>query len=205
MGGYGSGRPRSTYHVEDALALNLAKLIRDQLIRPGRWRGDLVWRNTETGEKVGSISYIAIMCPETGTGSIELHYAVHNGAGQRTLHREDVMLEALRQPYGGWLWYFRCPRSDRRCRKLFLPPGEVRFAARQVYKLPYRSQADAPFDRALSQAFKIRDRLKAVTGIGDVVWRPKGMHEATFQRELARLASYEAVCEARIMEFVKRL
>lgn len=205
MGGFGSGRPQTRVHVEDALALDLAKLIRDELIRPGSWGGPLVWRNTTTGEEVASISYIATLCMTSGTGSMELRYTHSSGGEKPVSVRQHVILEGLHQSFGGWMWHFRCPRSHRRCRKLFLPPSQTRFAARQVYKLPYRSQAQTPFDRALSQAFKIHDRLHAVTGIGDVIGRPKGMHEKTFQRQLQRLVPYEAVCETRMMELIKRL
>ncbi|MEM1151561.1 MAG: hypothetical protein AAGI03_13545 [Pseudomonadota bacterium] len=205
MGGYGSGRPRTNSYVEDAIALDLGKLIRDQLLRPGCWRGSLVWRNTETQEETASISYTAHMGAQTGTGLMELAYSCTGSAGEQTPIRENVTLEGLRQPFGGRIWHFRCPQSDRRCRKLFLPPGAMRFAARQVYGLTYRSQAEAPHDRALSQAFKIRQQLKSEDGIGDFIVRPLGMHRKTFQRELDRLARYEAVCEARTVYFLERL
>ncbi len=58
MGSITSGNHGGRPTVEDGLTLNLAKLLRDRLFRPGQsWGGSLVWTNTRTGERVGSIGY----------------------------------------------------------------------------------------------------------------------------------------------------
>ena len=60
MGGYGSGRSGGRPTTESGLTLTLSKLLRDQLFRPGcAWGGSIVWTNTTTGERVGSIGYEA--------------------------------------------------------------------------------------------------------------------------------------------------
>src|ERR1700677_4470309 len=60
MGGYGSGRSSGRPTTENGLTLTLSKLLRDGLFRPECTRsGSLVWTNTTTGERVGSISYEA--------------------------------------------------------------------------------------------------------------------------------------------------
>ena len=205
MGGYGSGRPRSRTYIEDGLTLDLPKLIRDDMVRPGRWSGSLVWRNTTTGEKVGSMGYTAIVSADGGTGAMRLDYSVPNTRDGCVPIVEHVPLEGLPQPFGGWMWYFRCPLSHRRCRKLVLPPGARRFAARQAYRLSYRSQSEAPYDRALSQAFKIRRRLGGAEGVGLPVDRPSGLHQRTFDGEIARLKRYEAICDRRMLQLVERL
>ncbi len=67
MGGYGSGRYGGRPTVEAGLTLDLAKLIRDRLFRPGQgWGGSLVWTNTGTGERVGSIRYEAHLGEQGG-------------------------------------------------------------------------------------------------------------------------------------------
>lgn len=56
MGGYGSGRRDDGPTVEDALALDLPRLLRDRLVRPGQgWQGSLVWTDTVMGEQVASV------------------------------------------------------------------------------------------------------------------------------------------------------
>lgn len=205
MGGFGSGRPRSRSHVEDGLTLDLPKLIRDGLVRPGQWNGSLVWRNITTGQDIGSVRYTATMTPETGEGSIRLTYTVPASTRDRLSVDEDIPLEALPQPFGGQIWYLRCPISNHRCRKLVLPAGAKRFAARQVYRLKYRSQCQAPYERALGQAYKIRHRLGDDGRIDDPVRRPPGMHHRTFQRQMEALHHYEEICGIHLQGLVERL
>ena len=67
MGGYGSGRSGGRAMTEDGLTLSLPKLFRDRLFRPGcAWGGSLVWTNSTTGERVGSIGYEAHLRQEFG-------------------------------------------------------------------------------------------------------------------------------------------
>ena len=57
MGGYGSGRSGGRPTTENGLTLSLSKLLRDRLFRPGCvCSSSLVWTDTTTGERVGSIS-----------------------------------------------------------------------------------------------------------------------------------------------------
>jgi hypothetical protein len=67
MGGYGSGRSGGRPTTENGLTLNLSKLMRDRSLRPGAASsGSLVWTNTTTGERVGSIGYEAHLGQESG-------------------------------------------------------------------------------------------------------------------------------------------
>ena len=205
MGGFGSGRPRSRAHVEDSLVLDLPKLIGDGMVRPGCWSGSIAWHSTATGEAAGSVSYIATMDPTTAAGTIRVFYTLPNGEGARRPIADTIALEGRPQPFGGLIWYLRCPLSARRCRKLFLPPGARRFAARQVHRIPYRSQSEAPHERALSQAHKIRRRLGGTGAIGGLVERPAGMHRTTFARVVDRLDHYEDICDDYMMRALVRL
>jgi hypothetical protein len=205
MGGLGSGRPRQKPVLEDGLPLDIGKLLRDGLIRSGAFTGNLVWRTTITGEETASAGFTGHLIPETRTGLLELRYRVTNSLGERHDIREPIRLEARPQPYGGLMWFFRCPVTGRRCRKFWLVPGGRRFAARQAWRVGYRSQRETPYDRAIAQAHKIRDRLDASPVIGDWVDRPKGMHRRTFERYLGRLERHESVCEAHLAQLVGRL
>jgi len=80
--------------------------------------------------------------------------------------------------------------------KLYLPTGAHTFASRRAYRLGYRSQRESPRDRALSQAFKLRRKLGSEDGIGDDIIKPKGMHQATFERQLKRIEAAEYVVDA---------
>jgi hypothetical protein len=193
MGGFGSGRYGGRPTVEDGLALNLAKLLRDRLIRPGATvASSLHWRNTKTGAEIASIGYRCTMTAEVG--HFVADYTVTRN-GERVPVTLTVGLVSAPQPFGGRRWFFVCPVTGRRVAKLFKPPGGDRFASRQAWGLAYRSQRETPFDRACSRAWGLRDRLGITAPIGDWCLRPRGMHEARWAREQARIEAADAAVE----------
>lgn len=195
MGGYGSGRSGGRPTVEDGLTLNLAKLLRDGSFQPGQTvSGSLTWTNTYTGERVSSLGYLASLGSEQGR--VRLFYTTTRWTGEK--HSSDywVSLETTPQPFGGRRWWFVCPHTGCHVAKLHLPPGGLRFASRRAYRLAYRSQRETSRDRALGQAFKLRRRLGNDDGIGEYIAKPKGMHWATFEREMTRVERAEAAVTA---------
>jgi hypothetical protein len=80
--------------------------------------------------------------------------------------------------------------------KLYLPNGAFTFASRQAYRLAYRSQREAPHDRALRRAFKLRGKLGADGGRGDYVPKPKWMRWPTYDRKLEEIFDAEEVVDA---------
>ncbi len=44
---------------------------------------------------------------------------------------------------------------------------------------------------------------RASGGSGDIIDKPKGMRWATFDRKMARVEAAEAVCNARLFQFVQ--
>ena len=204
MGGYGSGRSGGRPTTEDGLTMSLSKLLRDKLFRPGcGWGGSLIWTNTTTGERIGSISYQAHLGQESGR--VRLMYTTTQWDGERRESDYWIPLETTPQPFGGRRWWFVCPRTGRRASKLYLPNGAFTFAARQAYRLAYRSQREAPHDRALRRAFKLRGRLGADGGIGDYVPKPKWMRRSTYNRKLEEIFAAEEVVDAHLLGFVQKL
>lgn len=202
MGGLGSGRHRRRPTVEDGLTIDIGTLIRggtDCILT-----GSVTWPSTGTGEERASIGFSAELSSRESRGQLRLRYTV-TGSGDDTRHDIDerIELEGLPQPFGGLIWYCRCPVTGRRCRKLCMPPGARRFASRQAYDLHYRSQQKAPYERAVQQAQKVRKRLRAATyDIGDPVDRPRGMHRTTFERHMERLDHYEDIVDSHLTQFL---
>ncbi len=66
-------------------------------------------------------------------------------------------IELTRTPcrFGGWRYYFVCPRLGHRCEVLPLLDGE--FASREAHGVTYGSQSEGELDRA----YRKRDKLKA--------------------------------------------
>ena len=192
MGGYGSGRSGGRATTESGLSLSLPKLMRDRLFRPERsWGGSLIWTNTTTGERVGSIGYEAYLGQESG--GVRLHYTTTRSDGERRESDYWIQLETTPQPFGGRRWCFVCPRTGRRAAKLYLPDGAFTFASRQSYRLAYRSQREAPHDRALRRAFKLRERLGGTGGIGDYIRKPKWMRWPTYDCKLEEVFDAEGI------------
>ncbi|MES1199822.1 MAG: hypothetical protein ABUS57_00015 [Pseudomonadota bacterium] len=70
---------------------------------------------------------------------------------------DTQQLELARAPcrFGGWRYYFVCPRLGHRCEVLPFLDGE--FASREAHGVTYGSQSEGELDRA----YRKRDRLKA--------------------------------------------
>ncbi|XWN32716.1 MAG: hypothetical protein ROR55_06370 [Devosia sp.] len=210
MGGIGSGEYKGRPEVGDGLVLDITILLRDSGIGPDEVRGTLSWLGQTPNEKTASALYSGWIDEAQGLGELGLEYHfvdLRDGSSQKIVQWID--LEGLPQPYGGRIWHFRCPESNRRCRKLFKPPGAQRFAARQVHGLLYPSQGRAPRERAILQALKIRTQLGASSRMGTPVKKPVSMHHSTYERHLHRLENYERIgCELvreRLLKMQKRL
>jgi hypothetical protein len=204
MGGFGSGRSGGRLTTENGLTLTLSKLFRDGLFRPGcAWGGSLVWTNTTTGERVGSIGYEAHLSQESGR--VRLKYTTTQWDGERRESDYWIELETTPQPFGGRRWWFVCPRTGRRAAKLYLPNGAFTFASRRAYRLAYRSQRETTYDRALRRAFKLRGKLGADGGIGDYIPKPKWMRWPTYDRKLAEIFAADEVVDAHLCAFVGKL
>ena len=195
MGGYGSGRRSGRPTTDDGLTLDLLCLLEQRRLVPGlALAGSLTWTNTRTEAYVGSLGYESDLGAERGC--MRLSYTTSRGNGDKHDLDYSIELETTPQPFGGRRWWFLCPRTGERVAKLHLPPSALTFASRKAYRLAYRSQRETACDRARSRAFKLRARLGAGGGIGDVVPRPKGMHLSTYDRHLDRIWRVEDVVEA---------
>jgi hypothetical protein len=204
MGGYGSGNRGGRPTIEDGLVLDLNRLIRDRLFRPGTWSGSIIWSEVDSGRKVACIGYEAHMGEERGW--VRLRYTKTNTwSGQKTHQDYCIDLATTPQPFGGRRWWWVCPWRDGLVAKLYKPAEGWIFASRKAHRLAYRSQRQSPHDRALSQAFKRRWRLGSREGIGDYIPKPKAMHWATFDRKMKRVQAAEAICDARLLYFVQKL
>lgn len=190
MGGYSSGRRGGRETCERSLRLDLAKLARDGLVRPGRRvTGVLDWTVTRTGSVIGTVGFEADM-RDLANAWLRLHYTITrpDEAPQRLDYRVD--LDTTAPHFSGVRWWFRCPVSGRLARVLFRPDGANLFACRAVYKLAYSSQRQTDSDNAVDRSLALRKRL----GVADTntldmpfVIRPKWMRERTYLGLLAEL------------------
>lgn len=94
--------------------------------------------------------------------------------------------------YGGSRWWFACPRCGMRVRVLYLPGGSTRFACRSCHHLRYRCQRETLADRLLRRSRKLYRRAGSDGGeSSSFVYKPKGMHQRTFNRLMDAAEHYE--------------
>lgn len=205
MGGLGSGNHGGRPTVEGGLVLDLNRLMRLRVFRPGyAWGGSIVWSEVYSGRETARIGYEAHLGNERGW--VRLHYTTTNTwSGEKQHHDYRVELATTSQPFGGRRWWWVCPRRGALVAKLYKPNGAGVFASRQCFRIAYRSQRESPRDRALSRAFKLRRKLGSHDGIGDYIAKPKGMRWATFDRKMHQVERIEAVVNAHTWMLLRQL
>ena len=171
MGGYSSGRHGGKRTTNDMHVLDIRKIARAGLLKPGC---SFSWQWTRGGEKIASIGL------RTETDRVVLNYRSRSNGDEWQDMNYPVYLAWSGCNYGGQRAWWLCPAVGCGRRVAVLYGGKV-YACRHCHKLAYRTQREQPHDRAGSKADKLRDRLGWEAGIlngnGD---KPKGMHWRTF-------------------------
>jgi hypothetical protein len=154
MGGLGSGRCSGTNIIEYGLKLDIRRLRRHGILKPGTngWYSHS-WSNGASVTLVFDWSQWM-----TGSASLRIKY---NANGDPV--DDCISLEHFAQPFGGYRWCFICPSTNRRCQCLYLPPGAAtpRFRSRQAWsgRLLYLSQTLTPECRYYEQARRVAMRV----------------------------------------------
>jgi hypothetical protein len=175
MGWNGRGRAQIHGSTSDYLRLDVRWLKRQGYLRPG-WSNSVSW--SRRGERIGWITV------DAAEGHVRLRYK-NRVRGEEWVDRNyQVSLEWVPCHFGGSRVWFRCPCCLRRAAILY---GEKVFACRHCLRLVYESQREVPHYRALSKAQAIHEKLGGSGVIDDWVFKPKGMHQKTFNRYLRRL------------------
>ncbi|MEQ1819198.1 MAG: hypothetical protein ABL871_11375 [Terricaulis sp.] len=79
------------------------------------------------------------------------------------LETQSITIERTPCRFGGWRYYFVCPRLGRRCEVMPLLDGE--FASREAHAITYASQSEGELDRAYRRRDKLRSRLDGANGL----------------------------------------
>lgn len=177
MGGIGSGRhwQFGADTTEGYRSIDVRWLKREGLLSSGVSRR-ITW--SRGGEVTGSINV------RSEPGRVILDYRQRDHGGEWQAEKYPVHLDTTPCHMGGERHWFLCPARGCGRRVAVLYGGAI-FACRHCYRLAYPSQRENPGDRAARKAGRIRDKLGWEAGIlnGAEHWnRPKGMHQATFDR-----------------------
>ena len=137
----------STYPTlfDEVLQLNISKLKQWGYLEPDQVKsGTLTW--SSNGNPTGSISIrVNINCERT---YIELDYKFRDEP-----RKSKVMLVSIPSNLGkGKVWYFVCPHTNKRCRKLYLISGY--FLHREAFNgCMYESQTKSKKWREMEKMF----------------------------------------------------
>lgn len=167
------GQPKKDC-LEQFRRLDCRQMQRKGVLNAGN-RGNWAWFDTDTGKETGRIGY------ESTPNHLTLSYCIGDQS-----HRYSIELERMACNYGGSRVWFNCPAMGcgKRVAMLFLKGGV--FACRHCQRLNYQSQQLAKSDQHRIRMHRIRERLSWPL-YGDVPFikrltKPKGMHQATFER-----------------------
>ena len=171
MGGFGSGRHGGKSTTSDMHVLDIRKIARTGLLKPGQ---SFNWQWSRNGEPVANINL------RTNTDRVTLDYRARDSGGEWQTMNYPVRLSWTPCTYGGQRAWWLCPASG--CgRRVAVRYGGKVYACRHYHKLAYQTQLEQAHDRAGSRADTIRKRLGWEAGIlkgkGS---KPKGMHRRTF-------------------------
>lgn len=191
MGNSNSGRPRERPHLGMFLSFAASDVAH---LREGRWT-TLHWRG---GANVGV----------RGTHyGVELRYCREDDEV-----RLPVIVDRLPCHFGGTRSLLRCPRCDRRCRKLYLNGSW--FICRVCTRARYWTQTCSPDARMAHRIRKLQAKLAPDVDVDEYVldWvpdRPKGMRRATYRRLADRVErvydKYDAHLEPGLWRLLARL
>jgi hypothetical protein len=195
-------RPLQRVRLESGLKLNLNRLARRGIIKPGAITGPVgvAWTEKYTGDEIASGLITADMSGIEGWFRIQLGHL-----------DQRILLITKRRHFGGRQWYFVCPYTNRPASVLWKPPGAQSFASRQKWErqVAYASQFMDRIARGHQGAATIKSRLCSFGGFDPDEWdlppKPKWMRWRTYNRMVERFDRYQALVEEGLLEVVKRL
>ena len=129
----------------------------------------------QRGVVIGRVIYKAAIGQESGKLSLDCSFG-HEASPAVEL----IDIVSVANPWGGRHWFFVCPLTGRRARKLHRWPG-LGFSHREASPVPpvYSCQQNSGIARTAAAMHAIRKRLGGVPG---KVTRPAGMPRRAFLR-----------------------
>jgi hypothetical protein len=201
MGGWGSGQRSGRPATDEALVIDLTRMLRMGLLRQGQSRtGKLKLANRSGHSSVIGYRY-DLTNPQDA--SLALKYRIRGSDGEWETRLQRIRLIYTVPHYGGRRWWMECPESAVRVLKLYLPAGGTLFASRTTWGLTYRSQRNTRRDRAFERLFALQRRLGCPEEWGQPISRPKGMWRRTYERLQRHYRDLDAECLERVIRDIE--
>ena len=180
VSGYGSGRWGGSPTIERtaSYALRIQDFVRAGVEEGIAARWCMFW-----GEDKFQVTFF-IDVRDRSNAWIELTHKSRTQPPHEQRYR--VELTWTKPHYGGIRLWFQCPRTYRRCAKLYLPLGGYQFWSRQAYRLGYQCQRESRQDRLMRRARKLH---RALGGDGCALGqlpppKPSGMWWTSYARKI---------------------
>lgn len=128
---------------DDLKKVSISFLTKHGYLKPNQWRnGTITW--SRNGNKTGSISIGIYTKPENSY--LELDYKCN----EAPINYRVQLISAPSNLGKGVVWYFVCPRTGKRCRKLYL--ADTYFYHRSAFKgCMYEKQTQSKKSRYLDK------------------------------------------------------
>lgn len=198
MGGSGSGsRFGSRYPLaERALQLPIESLSRAGVLRAG-WSAQGTWAATENQQAAAIEIRVDASTPPQS-------YTITYTANGEPCKVTGALLRTRAGP--GERFWLGCPFCKRRCGVLYVPRGGKWFACRLCHGLRYTCQREARVKRLERRSRKFYGRAGSTSYGLEYTYRPKGMHERTFNglMDEAERLDHEAFFESTLGKWILR-
>jgi hypothetical protein len=135
---------------DDVKTISITFLTKHGYLKPNQWRnGTITW--SRNGNKTGSISIGIYTNPENSY--LELDYKCN----EAPINYRVQLISAPSNLGKGVVWYFVCPHTGKRCRKLYL--ADTYFYHRSafrgcMYEKQTQSKKSRYFDKTLGAYFR---------------------------------------------------
>jgi len=186
-------RYRSRIHFGELRHVPVGHFPKSALLPAARWDGSIRWVDGSTA----------------GIAKTDALLTFNYRAGENA-YRERVGLANSPRHYGGQQVYFRCPRCDGRCCKLYFRDAGLR--CRRCIPAIYHVQATGAAGAALYRFRKLRNRVRSGTENERLDYfprRPKGMRRVTYLRikeaALRALERYHSALDVRLAGWLANL
>ena len=224
MGGFGSGRHGGRATVEGcrSLVLDINRIMRpvakalrghelasdaEVRLRPSR----LWWTRQGEAEPWADVEVALTLYCDHAVAVLRFDIEHWSNRTGPQVQRISIVTAPCR--FGGQRWWWLCPRTGRRCAKLYLPNGGALFLSRGRggYNLAYASQNGSAMDRSHAR----QRRLYSLLG-GEYQYfeqppplRPRGMRHATYERMVSRISEameqHDEIFMAEAARFIGRV
>ena len=186
MGGRGSGsfyRGFSKTTTESQHRIDIRWLKKQGFLVPGSF-ASLSW--SRNGKSTGSIG-----CKVTEDVMILNYRHKPSRGGEWEDVEQRISFDKTPCNYGGYRTWFLCPRCFKRVAILY-GAGKY-FLCRHCHDLTYASQQEDWASRMLRKGRNIRERLGVKSPTDRIIFKPKGMHQETFNRLRFQADKYEYI------------